>query len=874
MEFLLKWKGYPESENTWEPLTNLNCHDLLKPYMLKHKLPLSNDLSKGKTSSSPSEKQAQKPEQIPAAKTRKPKKREAAKETKIVKKQPVKIKLPRKRQPSTLLNMKGGTTKRIRIVNRKSKATQKMSTPKCGDDSTTSKKNQQASANEASGFSHIRTQALATPASVSTSSVRDQNPRCHIAAFDKRKPTEINCASDDKDSDSDVIITCVDPPPDHQHVTPQTLLSVNPNPNINQTLSPTDLYFSLMRFPRHIPALPTSVPPAPITTIQTSPGRDLHTPVNQGPHYADSDGLLSLSGTPSTSATLTGASTSSSPLLSSPLSDNSFKLQLSPSGSSAGECESPCKSSLRGAPLSQSPLTCSSYIGVLTALSSGSGNLPSTKFHRLHKNGTRSMLSSKGNKKRLNGNHIKSNQTCSKVDRRGRMGPVPRPCQPVHSQSTSLQTKAAKKMNGTSNESAAVQSYPNHFPSDDHMSVIFKFSGMCTQYVVHKRNLCAGSDDSDTDSSTKETNHLPAKKQVKVTHASVLSSTTNLRASSTEAGTKAIVHHRSNGMLKNGLHKSHNSVDKASENLSTSELNIPKHGDSAASCSNNGSPTCIQSLQKPPSDRVSSELLPSSLSSIESVKYKQILLDWQFQLNRQRGGTDDIIFVENDIDTAEPPKDFTYISSNIYVTGVPDPNLPQVRDSLCGCQCYHLGKRCGPKAPYCCSIMADVPFAYTLAGKVCVTPGTPIYECNWKCSCPMDCSNRVVQHGRKIPLCIFRTNNRGWGVKTLQPIKANTFVTEYVGEVITSDEAEKRGKAYDEEGETYLFDLDFDDDQMFTIDAKNYGNISHFFNHSVSGIASSNFSTIIYCSLFDCSVIRILLSTLFGLIHLTNGFQG
>ena len=106
----------------------------------------------------------------------------------------------------------------------------------------------------------------------------------------------------------------------------------------------------------------------------------------------------------------------------------------------------------------------------------------------------------------------------------------------------------------------------------------------------------------------------------------------------------------------------------------------------------------------------------------------------------------------------------------------------------------------------------------------------------------MDCINRVVQHGRKIPLCIFRTDNRGWGVKTLQPIKANTFVTEYVGEVITSEEAEKRGRAYDEEGETYLFDLDFDDDQMFTIDAKKYGNISHFFNHSVSSTASSNSS--------------------------------
>lgn len=829
MEFLLKWKGYSESENTWEPLSNLNCHELLKNYTLKNKLPLSSDPSKSKKSPSTSEKQAPKPGQIPAAKQRKPRKAEAAKETRIVKKQPVKIKLPRKRQPTPLLNSKAGTTKKIRIVSHKSKVTPKTSIPRCGGShSTTSRKGLQAVVSSENETSHIRTQAVSTPVSASTSSVRDQDPRSHIATFDEKKSTINYCASDD-DGDSDVVITCVDPPPDHQPATPQSLLSVNSN--LNVTLSPTDLYFSLMRFPQRTPAIPTNMSPVPITTIPTSLDCDLnvHSPVNQGLQHADFNGSLSLSATPSTSAPLTGATPLSSPLISSPLSDNSFKLQLSPEGSSAGECESPSRNSLRGGPRSQSPLACSSYIGVLTALSSGSSNL---KFHMSHKNGTRGMLSSKGNKKRMNGNHVKSNQTCSKVDRRGRMGPVPRPrpCQPVHSQATSLQTKAAKEVNGTSSGSAAVQSHP---PSDDHMSVIFKFNGICTQRVVSKRSLCVDSDSSDTDSSTKETNHLPAKEQVRMANG-ILSSTTNLLISSTGTGKKAATHHRSNGIVKNGLlstlpHKSYNGIDRPNENLLTNELNVPTCVDPAASSKS-------KSLQKPSSDKglVPSGLTPSSSSSIESMKYKQILLDWQFQLNRQRGGTDDIIFVENEIDMAEPPKDFTYISSNIYSGDVPDPNLPQVRDSLCGCQCYHLGKRCGPKAPYCCSIMADVPFAYTLAGKVCVTPGTPIYECNWKCSCPMDCNNRVVQHGRKIPLCIFRTNNRGWGVKTLQSIKANTFVTEYVGEVITSDEAERRGKAYDDEGETYLFDLDFDDDQMFTIDAKNYGNISHFFNHSVS----------------------------------------
>ena len=39
----------------------------------------------------------------------------------------------------------------------------------------------------------------------------------------------------------------------------------------------------------------------------------------------------------------------------------------------------------------------------------------------------------------------------------------------------------------------------------------------------------------------------------------------------------------------------------------------------------------------------------------------------------------------------------------------------------------------------------------------------PLYECHEGCGCTSACPNRVVQHGRTIPLQIFRTENRGWG---------------------------------------------------------------------------------------------------------------
>ena len=230
----------------------------------------------------------------------------------------------------------------------------------------------------------------------------------------------------------------------------------------------------------------------------------------------------------------------------------------------------------------------------------------------------------------------------------------------------------------------------------------------------------------------------------------------------------------------------------------------------------------------------SKSLLPQRRSP--NPEYQQELLEWQFLLNKECRPMEAFILVENRIDEASIPWAFKYITSNVYGEGVPDPSKVSMKGPKCGCTCYIMGKRCGPKNEHCCPQMGGAEFPYSPAGKVRLPPGNPIYECNGHCSCPHDCTNRVVQHGRKINMCIFRTSNgRGWGVKTMEPIKPNTFVTEYVGEVVTTEEAERRGQLYDKEGRTYLFDLDFScDDNAFTIDAAHYGNISHFFNHSVS----------------------------------------
>lgn len=60
-----------------------------------------------------------------------------------------------------------------------------------------------------------------------------------------------------------------------------------------------------------------------------------------------------------------------------------------------------------------------------------------------------------------------------------------------------------------------------------------------------------------------------------------------------------------------------------------------------------------------------------------------------------------------------------------------------------------------------------------------------------------------------------------------EDIRRNEFVAEYTGELINHREADRRGKAYDRDSNTYLFDLN----DEWVIDAKHRGNKMRFANH-------------------------------------------
>lgn len=117
----------------------------------------------------------------------------------------------------------------------------------------------------------------------------------------------------------------------------------------------------------------------------------------------------------------------------------------------------------------------------------------------------------------------------------------------------------------------------------------------------------------------------------------------------------------------------------------------------------------------------------------------------------------------------------------------------------------------------------------------------PIYECNDNCNCGPRCKSRVVQKGRKVPLTIFKTPDRGWGVYCNEDLIAGEFIDTYLGEVITDREAERREAESGKMKNSYLFALDkFSIEQggtipaedCYVVDGQYMGGPTRFINHS------------------------------------------
>ncbi|KFK29661.1 hypothetical protein AALP_AA7G162400 [Arabis alpina] len=164
-------------------------------------------------------------------------------------------------------------------------------------------------------------------------------------------------------------------------------------------------------------------------------------------------------------------------------------------------------------------------------------------------------------------------------------------------------------------------------------------------------------------------------------------------------------------------------------------------------------------------------------------------------------------------------------------------------------KCICIKKECGKGDGNCfCILRNGDEFPYV--DKVLVARRQMVFECGSFCCCYDDCGNRMIQNGLKHKLEVFKTIECGWGLRSWDPLRAGTFICEYVGEVI------KKGEEGDDDD--YIFDSSrvysslewnyehelvgeeksnhvseqFALDEPLVISAKRVGNVARFMNHS------------------------------------------
>ncbi|KAM3873062.1 histone-lysine N-methyltransferase SETDB1-B-like [Diretmus argenteus] len=164
----------------------------------------------------------------------------------------------------------------------------------------------------------------------------------------------------------------------------------------------------------------------------------------------------------------------------------------------------------------------------------------------------------------------------------------------------------------------------------------------------------------------------------------------------------------------------------------------------------------------------------------------------------------------NEIDSTPPPK-VAYNKERIPEDGVYINTSPEF---LVGCDCTD---GCRDKSKCSCHQLTLQATACTPGAQINPNAGylhkrldeclpTGVYECNKRCKCCVHmCTNRLVQHGLQVRLQLFKTQNKGWGIRCLDDVAKGSFVCIYAGKILTDDFADKEGL---EMGDEYFANLD------------------------------------------------------------------
>ncbi|KAK3577904.1 hypothetical protein CHS0354_008297 [Potamilus streckersoni] len=175
-----------------------------------------------------------------------------------------------------------------------------------------------------------------------------------------------------------------------------------------------------------------------------------------------------------------------------------------------------------------------------------------------------------------------------------------------------------------------------------------------------------------------------------------------------------------------------------------------------------------------------------------------------------------------------------YVRCNIPGPGC---HLEQFEEQIEGCQCRTSCDTSGKSSM--CSCVTSFGASYKDDRMIKYSSrdshSAPVFECNSTCKCPIWCKNRVVQRGLRFQMSVCWDDSKGMCLRTLDPIPENSYVCEYAGEVISTEEACKRFKSLTKDDMNYIFVLKehFASQTLYTyIDPLYTGNIGRFLNHS------------------------------------------
>ncbi|KAG6817367.1 hypothetical protein H0H87_009554 [Tephrocybe sp. NHM501043] len=233
---------------------------------------------------------------------------------------------------------------------------------------------------------------------------------------------------------------------------------------------------------------------------------------------------------------------------------------------------------------------------------------------------------------------------------------------------------------------------------------------------------------------------------------------------------------------------------RSPSSLLSEEMNIPDRSflTSSRSFTSKGKKRVVSPSSTLVNKDIEIRLIKKSKPTVPLARRNELQEEWSTIARRTRAAP---ITITNDVDddVIPPlPEGFEYIESEyIYSNKVPRADCidegvfvrceckEKIRcTALCNCQepseLYVSDKKGG-----FIKVLAYTPDRLFNAFD---TPRTEVIECNNQCACDPDrCPNRVAQRPRDVPIEIFKTIGRGWGVRSTMNIRRGKVLGIYTG---------------------------------------------------------------------------------------------